>query len=82
MLKNKKYKNLVFLSLLKSIKNIRVKKRSKKLKIIYNISNKLKSEKDIISTCLVTGGLKKIQKKIALNRHFIRTTYIKKNFSI
>lgn len=78
---NKSYNNLNYISYLKKIKKINILNLSKN-KNITNIYKKKISEKNIISTCMITGNKKKIQKNIKLNRHFIRSIYLKKEFLI
>lgn len=79
---NETYNNLKYLSILSKTNNIKIKKISNNLQILKKIRRKKVSEKNLISTCFVTGNKKRTYKNTGLNRHFVRTKYIRKDFTI
>lgn len=81
-MRNHVYQSILYLSLNKKKKHNPLCCRSGGYNTINNIRKKKLNEGTVVSTCLVTGQKKKIQKKINLNRHFLRTKYLKQNFLI
>lgn len=79
---NETYSNLKYLSNLKKISNVKALKIVGSLEQIKKVHKKKISEKNIISTCQVTGNKKRTYRATGLNRHFVRTKYIRQQFTI